>query len=173
MRAVLLLAGLIACAPIAASAQTEPAPAAQTPSALSPDVLAAARAVVEAQGGLGAVQATLSALRNQLVAIVAEHSNKPAAEVAPLVDELILPELKAHAPDLVEISVAAYASHFTLSELQELRAFAESPVGRKVAALLPTIAQETSGAGQVWGRRVVTEAIKKHAEELKRRGLNL
>jgi hypothetical protein len=140
---------------------------------IAPETLAAAKALVEVQGGVQGVQATLSALRNQLVSIIADTSHKPVADVAPIVDDLILPELKAHADGLVEIAAASYAAHFTVAEMDELRAFFLSPIGVKLTTLRPLITQETSAAGRAWGKRVVADAIRKHADELRQRGLKI
>jgi hypothetical protein len=156
-----------------ANADGDQTPSGPATAPIAPDVMAAAQALVEVQGGIEGAQATLSALRNQLVTTIAELSHKPVAEVAPIVDELILPELKAHADGLVAIAAASYASHFTVSELDDLRSFFLSPVGRKLTALRPVITQETSAAGRDWGRRTTVEAIRKHAEELRQRGLKI
>ncbi len=156
-----------------ARADTAPTPADEAPPAIPPDVLAAARSVVDAEGGIATAQATLTRLRNQLVALIATQSHKPVSEVGPILDELILPEVRANVGGLIEIQVGAYASHFTVSELQDVQAFYQSPTGRKLVALKPTITQETFSAVVQWSKRVVGEAIKKHADELKQRGLKI
>jgi hypothetical protein len=54
-----------------------------------------------------------------------------------------------------------------------LRAFFLSPIGVKLTTLRPLITQETSAAGRAWGKRVVADAIRKHADELRQRGLKI
>ena len=63
------------------------------------------------------------------------------------VDAIIREELGA----FVEMLYPIYHDHFTLSEVNGLISFYETPLGRKVVATLPLITQESMLAGQQWG----------------------
>lgn len=47
-----------------------------------------------------------------------------------------------------------YARHFTASELRELIAFHQTPIGQRLIELQPRISQESMEAGQQWGARI-------------------
>ncbi len=50
-----------------------------------------------------------------------------------------------------EMLYPIYHDHFTLSEVNGLIAFYETPLGNKVVSTLPLITQESMLAGQQWG----------------------
>lgn len=51
----------------------------------------------------------------------------------------------------VELLYPIYHKHYTLSEVNGLISFYETPLGRKVISTLPLITQESMLAGQQWG----------------------
>ena len=65
--------------------------------------------------------------------------------------------------DLAEMLAPIYHKRLTLSDLQEITKFYESPVGKKMAAAQPAIASESMAVGQQWGMKIaakVEEALK-------------
>jgi len=68
-------------------------------------------------------------------------------------------------PDsMIELIVPIYAKHLTHEDVKGLVAFYETPLGRKMTALLPAIAQESMQAGQQWGMEVA-QKVQKRLEE--------
>jgi uncharacterized protein len=67
-----------------------------------------------------------------------------------------LVQAKARRGELVDMISVIYDRHFTADELRQLLAFYDTPLGRKLLAAQPTIAQESLQAGQEWGQRVGT-----------------
>ncbi|MBD3788805.1 MAG: DUF2059 domain-containing protein [Campylobacterales bacterium] len=61
---------------------------------------------------------------------------------------------------LKEEMAKIYASHFTTQELNEIKAFYETPVGKKTATLMPQLAAEGSKLGE--------ERFKAHLEEFQK-----
>lgn len=139
-RLLLLLLGMVAL-PVTLVAQ-----ASAGSGASDPERLKVARRVVQASGAeaiiLKSIELTLPAQRAQNPTIPAEFWDrflaKAQADVGLLVDSL--------AP--------VYAGRFSKSELQQLLAFYESPVGRHVVTEQPAIAQESQQLGLRWGTRV-------------------
>ncbi|WP_329805218.1 DUF2059 domain-containing protein [Flavobacterium facile] len=74
-------------------------------------------------------------------------------------------EVKAE--DIVNLITPIYDKYFTENEIDELIAFYNTPVGKKMTASLPSIAQESMTVGQIWGRSIGDKVIKK----LKEKGL--
>ena len=65
--------------------------------------------------------------------------------------------------DLAEMLAPIYYKRLTLSDLQGITKFYESPVGKKMAAAQPAIASESMAVGQQWGMKIATkveEALK-------------
>jgi hypothetical protein len=139
-------------------------PAAAQPAA-SPESREAARALVDAMGGKQQITATLQQMRGFVVQGMQQQSPKVApAEVARIVDEILLPEFEARSGEILEASAASWASRFTAEEIRELAAFYATPLGRKLVAVTPEATVEAMRFGQVWAMRVAGEAIAKHRE---------
>ena len=74
--------------------------------------------------------------------------------------------MKTLVDDLVEMLAPIYHKRLTLSDLQEITKFYESPVGKKMAAAQPAIATESMAVGQQWGMKIATKV----QESLKAKG---
>lgn len=60
---------------------------------------------------------------------------------------------------LVEIYVPIYKKHLTLTDLKQIVAFYESPVGKKLAAATPSMTSEGMQAGQQLGMEIAQEMM--------------
>lgn len=67
--------------------------------------------------------------------------------------------------ELVDRLVPVYKKHLTLSEINQMIAFYQSPIGKKFAEKTPLITQESMLVGQQWGMKIAKEM----AEELKKK----
>ena len=163
---------ILACFLLVGVAQAQsPGPAA--PPAISDEARAAALDLAEATGGTNTAATMMGLLRNQMVASMQRSSAKPADEVARVVDEVLLPEMKGRVGELTAMTAAINASNYTATEMRELAAFYRTPLGRRVVEVAPKIGAESFTAGQAWGVRVAQDAIRKNAAELRRRGITL
>ena len=81
-------------------------------------------------------------------------------------DEAEKEMMKTLVDDLVEMLAPIYHKRLTLSDLQEITKFYESPVGKKMAAAQPAIATESMAVGQQWGMKIATKV----QESLKAKG---
>ena len=148
-------------------------PAAAQPAA-TPETRGAALAMAETLGIRGQVEAMLMQMRSALVAALRPQAQRLSeAQVAELVDQYLMPEFRAHSGDILELTVSIYAARLTVEEMQQIVAFYATPLGMKLLAMLPDIAAESYRFGQAWGQRVAGEAIAKHRDALRARGINL
>lgn len=69
------------------------------------------------------------------------------------------------AEDLVNLIIPIYDKHFTENEIDELIAFYNTPIGKKMISTLPTITQESMLAGQNWGKLIGEKVIKSLREK--------
>lgn len=63
-------------------------------------------------------------------------------------------EARARRGELVDMMSVVYERHFTTEEIRHLLDFYDTPLGRKLLAAQPKIAQESVEAGQQWGQRI-------------------
>jgi hypothetical protein len=64
------------------------------------------------------------------------------------------------APALGDSIAFLYAQEFSVPELKQLTAFFNSPIGRRLVAVQPSLIAESSAVGQRWGARLGEEIAK-------------
>lgn len=74
--------------------------------------------------------------------------------------------LKVSMDDLVEMLTPVYAKHMSISDLNKIIEFYQTPVGKKYAEKTPLITQESMQVGQQWGMQVG----QKFQEKMKEKG---
>lgn len=111
--------------------------------------LASAKRVLDVSG---TIEAMTAAMRANLPAQRAANPQIPA-EFWTRFEARILRD----APQLVDSIAVLYANRFTQQELDGLLAFYQSPTGRRLRQLQPTLVTESSAIGQRWGMRIGTE----------------
>lgn len=147
--------------------------AAQSPApGPSPAAILLAKQIVEIKGArqlfTPLVRGVVEKVKDQFMQtnfMWAKDLNEVAASLeqqyAPRVDELI------------DMSARIYASHFTESELKQLLAFYQSPVGRKAIVEEPKALDESVASGGQWGDNLADEVVVKMRDEMKKRGHDL
>lgn len=136
-----------------ASALLAPLPA-RAQEAPTPKPVDSARVVtaLEALKTGGAVEAMIAAIRANLPAQRAATPQLP-----PQFWTSFEARIDQEAPRLADSIAVVYARHFTLAELKALVTFYQSPLGRKLRELQPTLVTESAAIGQRWGARIGAE----------------
>jgi hypothetical protein len=161
---------VIASGPVAA----QPAPGAKPAASVSPEVAAGlkqARAMSEMLKVNEQVKSILNAMRNQMVQATIQASGKSVEDAAKIVDELLMPDFNAAIPDLTESMLQPWANNFTAADMKTLQEFYSTPVGAKLLKNAPIVGQEVQQATQAWTQNTFRQAVQKHAQELRDRGL--
>ena len=70
-------------------------------------------------------------------------------------------------PQLLERLIPIYDANFSEAQLQQLVRFYESPIGRHLVSVQPTVTVQSIQTGQQWGAEIGAEV----ARELQRRGI--
>jgi hypothetical protein len=76
-------------------------------------------------------------------------------------------------PRMAEVNTEVakvYASHFTEKDLQDLLAFYQSPLGRKVVTEEPKALDQSMAFAQAWSRKFSDEVVAKIRAEMKKLG---
>ena len=66
---------------------------------------------------------------------------------------------------VMEMLVPIYDKHLTHADIKGLIAFYETPVGRKLLAVMPRMHQESRTAGEIWGREFARTVQERLAEK--------
>lgn len=72
---------------------------------------------------------------------------------------------------LLDQIIPIYDKYFTQSEIKELLAFYQTPIGKKAIAVLPKVVNESMMAGQKWGQSLGPEIDKRVKAVLTKEGL--
>lgn len=72
---------------------------------------------------------------------------------------------------LTEQIIPIYDKYFTQTEIKELVAFYQTPIGKKAIAVLPKVVNESMMAGQKWGQSLGPEIDKRVKAVLTKEGL--
>jgi uncharacterized protein len=66
---------------------------------------------------------------------------------------------------LIELTIPAYAKHYTDEEVLQLIDFYRTPLGKKVIEKMPLVAQESYVVGAEWGKKLGEQVISKLKEK--------
>jgi hypothetical protein len=139
------------------------APGPGTPGSINDDARVAALALSESLVTEDAVEQSLRNSRGQIEAAITARN--PTIDAHKFLDQVVLPEFRAHKAEFRALIADILVRHYTAAELIEWRAFADSPVGRKVTQLEPTLMVEARQAGEEWGRRLMQQSMAAHVAE--------
>jgi hypothetical protein len=167
--AALVLAAALLAAP-SVLAQATPPPTTQTQADARQ---AAAQRLMAATGAMAMAGQMLEAIQQQLVALLTQLNPGKGDEVQGLVADVLMPEFRARIGDLEQPTLRIWAEAFTAAEMDELVAFYNTDLGRKALAAMPQIAQASQALGMAWGQRVAQDAIAKHQQTIRQRGLRI
>lgn len=147
---VLALAAVIvlAIAPNVALAQENNAPPAEEDN-FSPQHLALAQEVIELSQSTAAFDDILPRLASTTQGVFLRSNPSIALEVEQVVLEVAL-ELAVRRADLARTLQGVWARRFSEAELEQLKAFFGSDVGKKFIELTPTITALSVGAARQW-----------------------
>jgi uncharacterized protein len=171
MKIARIIAAAIVAGGISASLPGHAQNAAPT---MTPDMqasLAQARAMADTLGIPQQVKLIIQGLRSQLVQATIQASGKSVEDAAKIVDEVLMPDFNAAAPELTDAMLQPWAANFSAADLKGLQEFYATPLGQKVLKTAPVVAVQIQQVVQAWSQRVFIAARTKHAQELHDRGL--
>lgn len=149
------------------------APLAQAQDQIDPATRAAARRYLELTNVAESMKAVIPGARASIVGVISKANPGITRDVEKAIDDLVLPEIVARLPEMLEAFVELYARHFTADELNLINAFYQTPEGRKLAEKTPVLVVQGQQIGSVWGQRVAIDALTKVAPQMRQRGINL
>jgi hypothetical protein len=174
VRTALLGAALLAAPALAQPSQPKaPASPDASATAATAESRAAARELMAALETEKQSEQVMVLVSRQITAALAQASGKPVAEVERIVDEVLMPEFRTRMPELTAFNVELWAGLMSAPELRELKAFYDTPLGRRMQMVTPQVAAAAAAFGMTWGQDVGMSALAKHREALRARGLKI
>jgi len=138
------------------------------------DKLVAARELVAAMRAESQILTTIDAMRGYLVqSFVTAAPQLGEDRARALVDEFIMPEFRAGVGEFPELIAGLYAQRLSAAELRELARFYRTALGQRLLEITPEITAAITPIAAAWGQRVVQQALTKHRDALRQRGLPL
>lgn len=128
-----------------------------------------ARDIIDASGAARAFEPILPSIVQQTYAQLVQQNpdlQKQLLEVA----QSLGPEFLKRQPEVVDIMVQSYASHFTEPELKDLVTFYHSATGKKLVTELPLVLEESFAKAREWGTKIQEQVTARIREEMAKRG---
>lgn len=146
-------------------------PPVPAPAPISTEALSEAKALTDLLGIPAQAKAVLAQVRGQVIQATINASGKSVAEASAIADEIVMPDFQAREQELADALIRPWALGFTPDEMRDLRNFYGTPLGKRLLATMPLVTQQSVQIGQQWMQQTFRDAVAKHGDELKARGL--
>ncbi|WP_325352534.1 DUF2059 domain-containing protein [Acidisoma sp.] len=140
---------------------------------LSTEQMQLATQLVQAIGIQQVADAALQGLKLVLVQSIANNNKQPPEKVEPVVDQVLMPDLRAEEPKFIAAVAALYGQAFTADEMKEILVFYQTPVGQKLQSLQPMLTHQMVEAGHAWIGQAGEEVLRADAGKLAAQGLKI
>ena len=128
--------------------------------------------LIDLAGAKDGIAQMLDQIAPGLIQLVQQANPGKEKEVAEVMTQYIVPKMKENLPEALRQCAVVYANHFTEDELNQLIAFYQSPIGRKLVQEQPGMSRELARFGTAWAQKAALQAIREYADEFKKRGLD-
>ncbi len=115
----------------------------------------------------------LGLMRERLITIIAAAGAPSTEEARKIVDDVLMPDFHAALPALKQQIAAIWAGSLSADDLRATIAFYRTPAGRHLLAATPQITTKSFQVGAMWGQKIARDAVQKHADELRKRGIRV
>ena len=107
----------------------------------------------------------------QMIPIMKRQKPEWPDRVFEIMSEVIRATFKENNTDMIEQVIPIYDRHFTVSELNDLVTFYQTPAGQKAISTMPSIIQESLAVGQAWSQKIMPMVRQRLQQRLKDEGL--
>lgn len=115
----------------------------------------------------------MTAMRGQMIQIITAAGAKSQDQATSIVDDLLMPEFRADLPQLRQQMALIWANTLSADDLHAIIQFYTTPAGKHLLAAMPDISTKSIQTGIAWGQNVARQAVQKHADELRKRGIKI
>ena len=135
--------------------------------------IAKAKEFIAAAHSIKLADQMLTLMEKPLTQLIEKVNPGRGKEIADLLREKLLPAMRERLPEFTDLASHIYAKHFTAADLDQLIAFYESPIGKKLLAEQPAMLTEMNSVAQAWGQNLAMDVMRKLAPEFQKRGLTM
>lgn len=175
-RFALILLLMLLAGPFAARAEDPPSPppAAEKPAQADTAQRAAlSREVVKLFGLRTLMSNVLTVTSKTILPIILESNPGQDARIEPIITNAVQKAIMEHMGELEGNRAAVYADYFTVSELEQLRDFYQSPVGQKMIKVTPDMMARSAALDHDLMIDAVRAANKEISRQLKKNGMKV
>lgn len=165
MRLMLPLAALLLTCALAPALAADDAP--------DPAKMALATDILGLTQASGSLNAEMDEMTPGVVASVKQGRPDLSDAALQTFGDLFKAELASELPDILKLEAEIYSDHFTLAELQGLKDFYGSALGRKMVAEMPRIAGDIAPLSMAWGQHAGQLAMARTVEKMKAQGVDI
>ncbi|MBE9604119.1 DUF2059 domain-containing protein [Acetobacteraceae bacterium H6797] len=152
---------------------TTEAPAAPAEAMPSAEAIEAARALSDASGATATAMRALDVMSEQIVSQLVTMTGQDKPLVARLFNEVVMPEMRARMPELIQATALVSARHLSIEDMKAMTEFYRTPAGQRIVAATPSIAAESMTISMQLGQAIARDALVKHIDTLRARGLKI
>jgi len=170
LRAVLLAVFALGAAPHSASAQ----PAESSKQGFSPadEAHALAQALLQRMGGSGMLDSVILSNRPIMVERLIQQRGKTQAQAEKIVDQFMMPEFRARAPELMARFEDVLVKNLSLAEMRAVLDGRDNDALRAAQAKGEQLPMRFLVVGQAWGIKVGSDVLNQSRAALDKLGLN-
>ena len=157
-RAGALLAVLVLAAPVAAAADEA--------HDLAVDIMRKTKA--------DTLMSTMTVLiRSSVVQTVMTKSGKTREEAEQIVDEIVMPSVRAAIPGLEASMADLYVQDFSVEDLRGLDKFYDTTLGRHLVDKMPLVLAQTQPIVRSFAQQLMSDILRKQSDRLRQKGVSL
>ena len=138
----------------------------------SPEHLAVARAVIDFTGASRSFDSVVPQLLQEARGLILTTRPELKNDLDAAIADVTI-ELKKSEQDILTSISQVYASKFTESELKDIAAFYQSPVGQKLTKAMPDILRESYTRTQEWAQKLSVDVMNKLRDAMAKKGHNI
>jgi len=135
----------------------------------SPAALATAKELIAYTGSAAVFNPLIAGVVEQAKLLYLQQDPSLGKDLNEIAEKLRT-DLAPRFAELTDEMAKLYATHFTETELKEILAFYQSPVGKKMLVQQPTVVDASMKYAQDWAAKLSDQVIAMMRDELKKRG---
>ncbi len=135
--------------------------------------LAAALDLQTATGTQARMEETVDLMLSSVLSLMKQNDKEISQPALDAFKEAFRAEMRTDIPEVLNETACVAARHYTLTEIQQLRAFYVSDIGQKLLKESPEVMKETMAIGMAWGSAAGKAAAERAIERLRSKGVKI
>jgi hypothetical protein len=138
---------------------------------VDPQTLAVAKKILDVTHASAMGDQVMAQMMKIFTTSLTQTNPGKGQDVSDILNAVLLPAFHDSIPGLLDEAAKTYARHFTTTELNQLLAFYQTPIGQKFIAEMPGIAHDQMVVGQAFAQKIIVDIRPKLLDAIKQKGL--